>query len=88
MIVILCESFQDAINSFRYFLHFLEDNEPWSILQVWEKCQCVETDENLRYIFVDYRFEHAFDNCHPDIVDAGNFFGNIGEYMYFGYMNL
>lgn len=82
MIVVLCRSFEDAKEAFSSFMQYLLEYEPWSILNFWNDCYCVETDENLRYIFVDYRMEHVFDNCRPDIVLEGDFFAGIGEWFY------
>lgn len=82
MIVILCQSFEDAKEAFGLFMQYLLEYEPWSILNFWNACYCVETDENLRYIFVDYRMEHAFDNCRPDIVWEGDFFAEFDREIY------
>lgn len=84
MIVILCNSFDEAKAGFSRFMDFLETYEPLSISTVFEYSYCVETDDDLRYIFVDYRFKplfHTFDR--PDEVDLDEFFEGIDEY-YFG----
>lgn len=53
MIVILCNSFDEAKDGFVRFMDFLEAYEPLNISKVFEYSYCVETDDNLRYIFVD-----------------------------------
>lgn len=85
MVVVLCDSFDDAKDGFDSFMDFLENYEPFSILKVFEYSYCVETDDNLRYIFVDRRFKplfHTFDR--PDEVELDEFFDDISNY-YFGY---
>lgn len=85
MIVVLCNSFQEVEDGFSMFMDFLETYEPFSILKVFEYSYCVETDDNLRYIFVDYRFKSLaskFDDM-IDYVELDEFLEGIGEY-YFG----
>ena len=82
MIVILCKSWKAACEAYRLFLDFLEDNEPWSIRGVDKHGNCVETDDDLRYVFVDYRMEHVFDDLRPDVIDLLDFFEGINE-LYF-----
>lgn len=85
MIVILCNSFEDAQDAYEDFIAFLELYEPLAIKKRFDPAYCVETDDDLRYIFVDYRFEKLFLNFDtPDYVDAEEFFEGIDEY-YFGF---
>lgn len=65
MIVVLCESFQHATDTFLYFLGMLED---WTIKQVFLCSNCVETDDDLRYIFIDERYESLFEDKTDDIM--------------------
>lgn len=65
-------------------MDFLETYEPLSISKVFEYSYCVETNDDLRYIFVDYRFKPLFHGfCKPDEIDMEEFFEGIVEY-YFG----
>lgn len=82
MIVILCETFQAAIDAFEEYLSFLYDNDPWCIKKIFEHCNCVETDEDLRYIFIDQRFKSIFEGMRPDIIFESDFFDGIHEYYY------
>lgn len=87
MIVILCNSFEDAKDAYDCFVTFLENYEPFSIKRTFNASYCVETDDDLRYIFVDYRFEKLFQQFDtPDYVDMEEFFEGIDEY-YFGSIN-
>lgn len=84
MIVILCNSFKEAQNDFNSFMDFLNTFEPFSISKVFEHSYCVETDDDLRYIFVDYRFKSLaskFDDV-IDYVDSDEFFEGIEEYYF------
>lgn len=84
MIVILCNSFDEAKDGFARFMDFLETYEPLSVSKVFEYSYCVETDDDLRYIFVDYRFKPLFHGfCRPDEVDIEEFFEGLDRY-YFG----
>lgn len=83
MIVILCNSFQDAKDAFDIFMQFLEDYEPFSIQKELKSSYAVETDEDLRYIFVDYRMEHLFDKMTPDILWVDEFFEGLYPYSYY-----
>lgn len=82
MIVILCSSFKAACRAFDIFLQLLDDNEPWSIQKVFYGEKCIELEDDLRYIFIDHRFVHAFDKMHPDIVDVQAFFAELNELYY------
>lgn len=84
MIVILCPCCQDALDSFDVFMDFLETFEPFSIQQVFEDSSCVETDDDLRYLFVDYRLEHLFQKSETDFVDMDEFFEGINEFYFDG----
>lgn len=65
-------------------MDFLETYEPLSISKVFEYSYCVETNDDLRYIFVDYRFSPLFHGlCRSDEIDMEEFFEGIVEY-YFG----
>lgn len=84
MIVVLCNSFKKAQNDFDSFMEFLNTFEPFSISKVFKYSYCVETDDNLRYIFVDYRFKSVaskFDDV-IDYVDSDEFFEGIEEYYF------
>lgn len=83
MIVVLCNSFEEAQESFYIFLDFLETYEPSSISKVFKPAYCVETDDDLRYIFVDYRFRNLFHSfCTPDIIEKDEFFEGINEFYF------
>lgn len=79
MIVVLCDSFEQAVDAYECFVGYLEANMPWCILNIWNASQCVETDENLRYIFVDRRFGGLFWKTRPDIIGVQEFFKNMEE---------
>lgn len=78
MIVILCPSFEDAIHAYDIFVSFLEDINPWAIKKTYNASYCVETDDDLRYIFTDYRLRNVFHT--PDKIDMEQFFEDISEY--------
>lgn len=82
MIVILCNSFEEAQNDFQFFLNYLNYCDPYSVSRVFRHSYCVETDGNLRYIFVDYRFKNLaweFDD-EIDYIGSDEFFDDINVY--------
>lgn len=80
MIVILCNSFEDAKNGFDMFIDFLETYEPLHISRIFESSYCVETDDDLKYVFVDHRLKSLFLDC--DCVELGEFFEGIDDYYF------
>ena len=76
MIVILCDTFDDAIDSFDIFVSYLEEHDPWCIRKVYEPSYCVETDDDLRYIFVDFRMVKYF-KFTDDIYGVDEFFDRL-----------
>lgn len=80
MIVILCPSFYDAMDAYDIFVSFLEHAEPFSIRRTYDSCYCVETDDDLRYIFTDYRLRNVFRT--PDTIDVDEFFEHINDFYF------
>lgn len=72
MIVVLCEDFDTAVLEFRYFLDFLNLCAE-RVLHIYESANAVETDDNLRYIFIDHKFYKIFLPMKPDFVDIYDF---------------
>lgn len=80
MIVVLCNSFWDVKDAYDCFVTFLEENEPWSIVETYDAAYCVETDDDLRFIFVDYRMQNLFKDMTPDYIDMVEFFEGLEDY--------
>lgn len=80
MIVILCNSFSDAQEAYDIFITYLEEICLFSIKNTYDFCNCVETDDDLRYIFVDYRMEKLFCTITPDILTIDEFFEGIPNF--------
>ena len=78
MIVILCKNVWDAANAFNLFKNLLINNGD-CITRVWDACNCVETDSDLKYIFIDYRMEPFFENIGADIMDEDEFLFGVEE---------
>ena len=74
MIVILCNSHEGALKAFNYFLYFLDVYYPSCIREIYDACYCVETDDDLRYIFVDWRLAPVFADMTPDLIEVNRFF--------------
>lgn len=80
MIVILCDTWQEAIDGFDIFMQFLEEQIPWSIKRVWEACYCVETDDDLKYLFTHYKMSNVFDTL--DLVNYDKFVEGLDNWVY------
>lgn len=74
MIVVLCESFRKAQDTFYEFVDALRDSGEWVIKEVWPSEYCVETDDDLRYIFIDEMYGHLFNPYKTDFVGADELF--------------
>lgn len=74
MIVVLCETFEEAQLSYHVYLDYLSEVMPWVIKRIFGKCFCVETDDNLRYIFIHKGFSSVFEKLNPDFIDRDDFF--------------
>lgn len=80
MIAILCDSFEETQDAFDVFVSFLEKNDSCSIKSIDDASYCVETDDDLKYVFADYRFESLFRTFEcVDIINENDFFQNIEE---------
>lgn len=83
MIVVLCDSFKDAQDAYDIYVSVLEECEPYSIKQTYNAAYCVETDDDLRYIFIDRRLKMLFRKFdRPDEIDVTDFFDNVDRQYY------
>lgn len=81
MTVIICNSFDQSRDAFSLFMDFLEKFDCFLIREVYEYSYSVETVENIRYIFADYRLENMFRNHGvSDFIDVEQFFEGIPYY--------
>lgn len=77
MIVILCPSMQDAIDAFDIFVESLCE---WEIQRCFESSLCVETTDDIKYLFIDERFEYRFDRFREDIVSVDEFLEDMEDW--------
>lgn len=78
MIVILCNSFDDAKDAYDELVEFLNTYEPWHIKETYNASYCVETDDDLRYIFIDFRLKGLFPK--DDQIDVSKFFEGLDDF--------
>lgn len=83
MIVILCDTFYDACDAFLVFWEYAEFGLGENITNVWESENCLETDDNLRYIFVDHRYQDVFQKMTPDVIEVEEFFEGLPNWKEF-----
>lgn len=80
MVVILCDSDRDAKNAFLEYLDILEYYDCTLIKNVYYSSYCIDTDEDLRYVFIYWRFRDLFKDSDPDYIWQGDFFENLRDY--------
>ena len=80
MIVIFCESFTEAQEAYDLFINMLEENNPLCVLAADPYMLTVDTDDDLRYVFIDYRLLDLFERLTPDILDVDRFFEDWEAY--------
>lgn len=81
IIVILCDSFQDAEDAYDMFMDFLEATEPWTITKEDQYGLMVDTDSDLRYIFTEAKYLFMFDTDNDEILSIDEFFEGL-PYFY------
>lgn len=77
MIVILCPSMQDAMDAFDIFVSSLCD---WEIQRCFESSLCVETMDDIKYLFIDERFEFQFNRYKQDIISVDEFLEDMEDW--------
>lgn len=73
MVVVICNSFYDAKENYKNFLELIPLKGD-IIERRWDACNCVETDDNMRYIFVDPKIANTFDQKQNDFIGEDLFF--------------
>lgn len=77
MIIILCDSWIDATDAFNMFCSFLERYEPFMIQLDDRNSLRVITDDDLVYIFIDYRFKDVVADERTDVIEVDEFFEDL-----------
>lgn len=77
MIIISCDSFEEAEIYFWYFHDILQLNVPYFIKNIFEHSLCIEMEDDLRYIFMYYRYISVLKIESPDVIDVEQFFEDI-----------
>lgn len=80
MIIIACDNYEEAEINFWFFHDILELNAIIFIKEVFEHSLCIEMEDDLRYIFMDYHYIPFFQDIKPDVVDVEKFFEDIENY--------
>lgn len=87
MIVILCNSFQQAKEAFDLWVEYLEEISNYNqceIKEIIKSCLRITMDDDLTYIFIDYRVKEWYQKMKPDFVEVAEFMEGI-DYGYFSY---
>ena len=77
MIVILCPSMQDAMDAFDIFVSSLCD---WEIQRFFESRFCVETMDDIKYLFIDECFEYRFNKYKQDLISVDEFLEDMEDW--------
>lgn len=79
MIVVLCPTYQNAIQAFEMFETYLWEDFPWDpIVKIERSALLIQTDEDLTYLFIHHRFRDLFDEEKDDIIEEEEFFEYLG----------
>lgn len=77
MIIVVCNSYQDACDAFDIFSSFCERYEPFMLVETDKySLRCV-ADDDLIYIFIDYRFKDALNVSKADVIEVDEFFEDL-----------
>lgn len=79
MIVILCDSFQDAEDSYWLFLEYIEQTIPsWWVIRAIDEALIIDTDDDIRYMFVSWRYRGSlFKNQNVEFIEKEVFFEDL-----------
>lgn len=79
MIVILCDSFQDAQDSYWLFLEYIEETMPsYSIIRAIDAALLIDTDDDIRYMFVSWRYQGSlFEDQNVEFIEKEVFFEDL-----------
>lgn len=79
-IVVLCDTYQDASDAFDCFVDYMEYLEPWEIRKAFGYCNCIELEEDLRYLFVYHKCVDLFlDKPGYEIISCEEFFETFND---------
>lgn len=78
MVIILCDDFQDAQEAFKSWWRFLHDTPFIENVIVDRHSLRMEMDQDLIYIFIDYRFEKVFNQGEVETISVEDFLGVHG----------
>lgn len=77
MIVILCDNYQDASDAFDIFCSFCERYEPFMLVDTDQYSLRCTSDDDLIYIFIDYRFKDVIVDEYVDVIEVDEFFEGL-----------
>lgn len=80
MIIILCDNYDQACEAYGWFLTELPE---WAIVRLFPYSNGVETDDGLRYIFIDQDYEDVFLPMTTDFMTLDEFVNDIPNSVYF-----
>ena len=79
MIVILCDSYQDAQDSYWLFLEYIEQTMPiWAVVRAIDAALIIDTDDDIRYMFASFRYRGIlFHDQNVEFVEKEIFFEDL-----------
>ena len=81
VVIVMCDTWKDAQRAYKIYQELLDDNEPPSfIVERNDYCCCLQTDEDIRYIFVDRRMAKQFNQNLNDFIDVDMFLYEMNDY--------
>lgn len=81
MILILCNTFQEAQQDFELFKEYLYHSAIEDIRNIYDAALCIETDDDLMYLFIDHRYYNRLRKLRADTIDELKFMEEIYEFF-------
>ena len=81
MIVVMCDSWKNAQEAYEDYISFIDSYcVDWAIVERYDLCCCVHTDDGFRVIFIDRRIAGSFGESGNDFIGEEDFFEELHHY--------
>lgn len=84
-VAIICDTFEDAKESFAMFHDYIMDRDPWDVVFIFAYGLCIQLNDDLRYIFITKGYEDHIWHLQPDYISVEEFFDDVYVYDEFYY---
>lgn len=85
VIIVLCDSFEQASDSYFVFLDFMTHNAPWDLRYSDVYSNRIVTYDDLTFVFLHRGYLDYIDDGESDIIEVDDFFNDILDLYAYGY---